>query len=234
MGKSKGAGTCEGDGLVDEEEGSGGDAGGGLDLGNDGADAVAEGVGPVELRTEGHELGVHDGRRQGIGGSGGVGRSGGAEASQGEEGDTAGREEAGGRGWKRRGPGEDGGGAEAERGGRDGGCYGCGSHRGVGFRRFFDGAGAAGRRRRVGPLGGRVAWHTICSGPSRAVLEVQKDTIQSRLFWDGVFTWEILRLTRTEIPYLKMGLKLNCSLPELSSTEGSSGPLILRHASCAT
>jgi hypothetical protein len=80
MGKSKGAGTCEEDRLVDEE-GRGGEAGGGLDLGNDGADAVTEGGGPIELRTEGHELGVHDGRRHEIGGSGGVGRGRGAEVS---------------------------------------------------------------------------------------------------------------------------------------------------------
>jgi hypothetical protein len=31
-------------------------------------------------------------------------------------------------------------------------------------------------------LRGRVSWHTIYSGPSRAVLEIQKDTIQGRLF----------------------------------------------------
>jgi hypothetical protein len=64
---------------VDEEESGGGDAGGGLDLGDDGADAVAEGGRVVELRAEELELRVHDGRRQprrglGIGGGGGVGR----------------------------------------------------------------------------------------------------------------------------------------------------------------
>jgi hypothetical protein len=121
---------------VDKEERGGGDAGGGLDLGDNGADAVAEGGGLVELRAEGLELDVHDGRRQGVGSGGGVWRGGGAEAPRGEEegetagreeeGETAGREEAGGRYWKRRGRGE-------ERSGRGGGCCGCGSHCGVGW-----------------------------------------------------------------------------------------------------
>jgi hypothetical protein len=132
MGESEGGGTCEGDVLVDKEERGDGDAGGGLDFGDNGADAVAEGGGLVELCSEGLELCVHDGRRQGVGNGGGVWRGGGAEAAQGEEeGETAGREQAGGRYWKR-GRGEDGGGAEAERSGRGGGCCGFGSHCGVG------------------------------------------------------------------------------------------------------
>ena len=64
---------------MDEEERGGGDAGGGLDLGDDGTDAVTEGGRLVELRAEELELRVHDGRGQprrgmGIGGGGGVGR----------------------------------------------------------------------------------------------------------------------------------------------------------------
>jgi hypothetical protein len=81
--------TCEGDGLVDEEERGGGDAGGGLDLGDDGADAVAERGGLVELRAEGLELRVHHRRRlraaSGAGGAYRVGRDG-AEAAQGGRG----------------------------------------------------------------------------------------------------------------------------------------------------
>jgi hypothetical protein len=124
--------TFEGDGLVDEEQRGVGDAGGGLDLGDDGADAVAEGGRLVELRAEGLELRVHDGRGQprrglgvGGGGGGGVGRGGGAEAAQRgqDEGGSAGSEE--GSRWGREGSG---GGAEAERGGGGGGCCGCGSH----------------------------------------------------------------------------------------------------------
>jgi hypothetical protein len=49
-------GTCVKDGLVDEEERIGGDIGGGLDLGNDGAYVVLKGGGPIELRAEGHEM----------------------------------------------------------------------------------------------------------------------------------------------------------------------------------
>jgi hypothetical protein len=45
-------GTYVKDGLVDEEECIGGDTGGGLDLGNDGAYVVLKGGGPIELRAE--------------------------------------------------------------------------------------------------------------------------------------------------------------------------------------
>lgn len=137
----KGTGTCEGHGLVDEEERGGGDAGGGLDLGDDGADAVAEGGRLVELRAEELELCVHDGRGQprrglGIGGGGGVGRRSGADAAERrkEEGGSTVREEGGER---RRERGRGGAGAETERGGGSGGCCACGSHCGVGFWRCF-------------------------------------------------------------------------------------------------
>ena len=71
---------------MDEEERGGGDAGRRFDLGDDGADTVAEGGGLVKLRAEGLELRVHDGRGQprwglGVGGGGGARRSGGAEAA---------------------------------------------------------------------------------------------------------------------------------------------------------
>jgi hypothetical protein len=97
MGESEGGGTCEGDVLVDKEERGDGDAGGGLDFGDNGADAVAEGGGLVELCSEGLELCVHDGRRQGVGNGGGVWRGGGAEAAQGGGGGRNGGERAGGR-----------------------------------------------------------------------------------------------------------------------------------------
>ena len=72
---------------MDEEERGGGDAGRRFDLGDDGADTVAEGGGLVKLRAEGLELRVHDEGGQprrglGVGGGGGARRSGGAEAAQ--------------------------------------------------------------------------------------------------------------------------------------------------------
>jgi len=124
---------------VDEEERGGGDAGRRFDLGDDGADTVAEGGGLVKLRAEGLELRVHDEGGQprrglGVGGGGGAGRSGGAEAAQRgqeESGSAVGEESCG---WGRE---RSGGGAEAESGGGGGGCCGCGSHCGVGFWRWF-------------------------------------------------------------------------------------------------
>lgn len=88
--------------MVDEEKRGGSNAGGGLNLGDDGADAVAEGGRVVELRAEELELRVHDGRPRrvlGIGGGRGVGRREGADAAQwrkDEKGYT-GRKEGGGR-----------------------------------------------------------------------------------------------------------------------------------------
>ena len=73
---------------MDEEERGRGDAGRRLDLGDDGADAVAEGGGLVKLRAEGLELRVHDGTGQprrglGVGGGGGARRSGEEEQGHG-------------------------------------------------------------------------------------------------------------------------------------------------------
>ena len=73
---------------MDEEERGGGDAGRRFDLGDDGADTVAEGGGLVKLRAEGLELRVHDGRGQprwglGVGGGGGARRSGEEEQGHG-------------------------------------------------------------------------------------------------------------------------------------------------------